>query len=358
MVKRLATSAAIVAVALAVAMLVAAPASARALVVRPGASIQAAVDAARSGDTVVVLPGTYQEAVCITTDGIDLRGTGSVIVPPAQAPQTSCSSGPAGQLTGIALSGQVNDQTGEVIDPLSGVTVSGFRIEGFAAFGIGVSGGEDVDIIDNTAVDNQRIGITALRSTGVTMKDNRTTGSAEAGLFLGDSPYANASIVGNAAWDSGRFGIFVIDSSRGSVLGNRSFGNCGGIFVHSTSADTPAGQWTVKDNRVRDNTAACPPDEQGPPISGLGILLHGANQSTVVANIVTDNRPSGPSFLTGGIVVASSVREGGGGTDPVGNLVEGNRLRGNQRDLLYDGSGFGNVFVQNSCETSNPDGLC
>jgi pectin methylesterase-like acyl-CoA thioesterase len=81
MVKRLTTSAAIIAVALAVAMLVAAPASATALVVRPGASIQAAVDAARSGDTVVVLPGTYQEAVCITTDGTDQRGTGSVIVP-------------------------------------------------------------------------------------------------------------------------------------------------------------------------------------------------------------------------------------------------------------------------------------
>ncbi len=86
MVKRVAASAAIIAVVLAAAMLVgAAPASAKALVVHPGESIQAAVDAAKPGDTVVVLSGTYHQAVCVTTDGIKLRGTRSVIVPPAEA---------------------------------------------------------------------------------------------------------------------------------------------------------------------------------------------------------------------------------------------------------------------------------
>jgi parallel beta-helix repeat protein len=358
-VKRLYTGAAVIAVALAAVILVeATPASAQAHVVRPGTAIQAVVDAATPGDTVVVLPGTYHEAVCVTTDGINLRGTGAVIVPPAQAPQTSCSSGPEGQITGIALSGKVSGQTGEVVDPLSDVTVSGFRVEGFAAFGIGVVGGKDVDIVNNTVVDNRKRGIVAVRSIDSTIRNNRITGSAEAGLFLGDSPHANAAIAGNTAWDTGRFGILVIDSSQGSVVDNHSFGNCGGIFVHSTSADKPADHWTVKDNRVGDNTKACPPDEEGPPISGLGIILHGASQSTVVGNIVADNRPTGPSFIKGGIVVASSVRQGGGGNNPVGNRVERNRLHDNQPDLFYDGSGSGNVFIHNSCETSVPDGLC
>lgn len=358
MVKRGAASLAIIAVALAAAMLVGAtPAAAKALVVQPGESIQAAVDTAERGDTVVVRPGTYHEAVCVTTDAITLRGTRSVIVPPAEAPQTPCASGPEGQLIGIALFGQVNEQTGEVIDPLSDVTVSGFRVEGFAAFGIGMIGGQDVDIVDNTAVDNQQRGITGLRSTGGTMRGNRATGSQGAGLFWGDSPHANAAIVGNTAWDNGQFGIFVMDSSQGVVAGNRSVGNCGGIFVHSTSAAAPVEQWTVKDNRVRDNTKACPPDAEGPPISGLGILLHGVRQSTALGNIVTGNRPTGPSFISGGIAVASSVRQGAG-NDPVDNLVKGNRLGDNQPDLFYDGSGSGNVFVHNSCETSVPDGLC
>jgi parallel beta-helix repeat protein len=281
---------------------------------------------------------------------------GSVIPPPAQAPQTRCASGTEGQPTGIALSGQVDEQVGEVLDPLSHVIVSGFRVEGFAAFSIGLIGSENVDIIENTAIDNKMRGIAGIRSTGVTMRANRATGSEEAGLYLGDSPNARASIVGNTVWDSGRFGIFVIDSSRGSVLGNRSIGNCGGIFVHSSSASTSAERWTVEDNQVGDNAEACPPDAAGLPISGLGILFLGASYSTVLDNVVTGNRPTGPSFLSGGIAVAGGARQGG--NDPAGNLVQANRLRDNQPDLFYDGSGSDNMFVENSCETSIPDGLC
>jgi parallel beta-helix repeat protein len=109
---------------------------------------------------------------------------GSVIPPPAQAPQTRCASGTEGQPTGIALSGQVDEQVGEVLDPLSHVIVSGFRVEGFAAFSIGLIGSENVDIIENTAIDNKMRGIAGIRSTGVTMRANRATGSEEAGLYL------------------------------------------------------------------------------------------------------------------------------------------------------------------------------
>ena len=47
-------------------------------VVGPGDSIQAAVDAAKPGDTVVVV-GLHRENVAITTDGITLRGHGAVL---------------------------------------------------------------------------------------------------------------------------------------------------------------------------------------------------------------------------------------------------------------------------------------
>ena len=192
-----------------------APAAATGLIVHPGESIQAAVDAAKPGDTVVVLPGTYREAVCVTTDGIDLRGEGAVILPPAEAPQTPCAVIPAG----IILAGQIDFATGNVADPITDVRVSGFRVKGFEASGILLLGGEDVDIVENTAIDNEEYGIARFFSTGGTMRANRATGSEEAGLYLGDSPNANATIVGNTAWDNGFFGIFVRDSSHGSVVG-------------------------------------------------------------------------------------------------------------------------------------------
>src|SRR5215212_1901440 len=65
----------------------AAPASAHnggSRTVRPGQSIQAAVDAARPGDTVVVLGGTYRQQVRVSTNRVALRARGKVtIMPPS-----------------------------------------------------------------------------------------------------------------------------------------------------------------------------------------------------------------------------------------------------------------------------------
>lgn len=43
-------------------------------VVHPGQSIQQAVDGARPGDTILVLPGTYHESVLLTASDVTLRG--------------------------------------------------------------------------------------------------------------------------------------------------------------------------------------------------------------------------------------------------------------------------------------------
>ena len=64
------------------------------IVVNPGQSIQAAVNTAQPGDTVLVKPGVYHQAVLLKTDGITLRGSGdflggTVIEPPASPPNNT-----------------------------------------------------------------------------------------------------------------------------------------------------------------------------------------------------------------------------------------------------------------------------
>ena len=40
------------------------------------------------------------------------------------------------------------------------------------------------------------------------------------------------------------------------------------------------------------------------------------------------------------------------------NTVRFNVFRGNELDISWDGLGDGNVFRNNACTTSAPDGLC
>jgi len=76
-----------------------------AIIVRPGHSIQAAINAARPGTTIVVKPGTYAENLTITTDGITLLGHGATLVPPATSQPNFCSD-PDPATDGICAVGQ------------------------------------------------------------------------------------------------------------------------------------------------------------------------------------------------------------------------------------------------------------
>ena len=101
------------------------------IVVSPGQSIQAAVNQAQPGDTVLVKPGVYHQAVLITTDGITLRGSGdflggTVIEPPPSPPHNLCNNPHIFGLTGVCIfAKQVNPKNGKVITPVYDDTVTG-----------------------------------------------------------------------------------------------------------------------------------------------------------------------------------------------------------------------------------------
>ena len=324
------------------------------VVVRPGESIQAAVDAAAPGQTITVLPGTYRENVVITTDGITLRGRGARLVPPTSPAPNACS-GPDPATVGICVLGQINFDTGEVLRPVEDVTISGFRLREFPDAGILALGAKDATFAHNVALDDDEYGITAFTSTGTRMLYNRASGAEEAGFYIGDSPQADATLVGNIATDS-RFGILWRNAEGGSAVHNLVRGNCVGIMVLSGIEGLPgsAGGLSMRANVIRANTRPCEASEEGPALSGVGIAIAGAHDNRVIGNLILGNVPPGETAFSSGVAVVRDFLWAA----PTNNLIKGNVVLHNDPDLFWDGSGSGNRFRHNRCRTSDPAGLC
>jgi parallel beta-helix repeat protein len=330
-----------------------------ATIVRPGESIQAAVDATEPGDTIFVKRGRYAENVVITTDNITLKSRGAKLVPPDSPGVNACSfEEPARD--GICAIGDVDfpdEGPPSVTDAIEDVTVKGFKVKGFAGTGILFIGAEDPVAKRNRAKDNGEYGIARFFSSGGKIVGNKASGSEEAGIYVGDSPDADVLIAANKAFDNHLFGFFLRDAADGRLVANRAHDNCVGVIVLNTGPNV-AGDWKLFGNKIEDNDRFCEGDaEEGtPPLSGIGVAIVNASDNVLIGNKIKDNEPSGDVPFSGGVVVVDAGDPGA--EPPSGNLVKGNVILDNEPDIFWDGSGEGNVFKRNLCETSVPDGLC
>jgi len=320
------------------------------LIVRPDESIQEAVDAADPGDTIVVLGGVHRETVVIEKDGIALRGVDTSLRPPAEPTEGPCEG------AGFCVLGDVDFDAGVVSRYVEDVSISGFRVRGFEFTGIVGFGARDAKFAKNRTFNNAEYGITAFFSTGTQVISNVTSGSEDAGIYIGDSRRANATVAGNNTYDNA-LGVLVRNARRGQIVGNEAHDNCVGILFVA-GAPGPAGLFDVSTNTVRENTRSCPETDLETPISGVGIGLLGATGVEISGNHILGNAASGETDFEGGVVVASSPPESTEETAPTNNSVFGNVLRDNDPDLFWDESGSGNTFFGNDCETSDPEGLC
>src|SRR4051812_16271249 len=83
------------------------------IVVHPGESIQAAINAAGPFTRILVLPGTYRESLTVTKDGIVLDAKNATLRRPA-APSFGPCDGDAPAENGICVVGQI-DNMGNVV---------------------------------------------------------------------------------------------------------------------------------------------------------------------------------------------------------------------------------------------------
>ena len=321
--------------------------------VSPGQSIQAAVNAASPGDTIRVAAGTFRESVEVTKSlTIIGAGQGSTFLVPPASPPTSQSmacfdpSSPT-DFDGFCIHGTVDSSTGNVTAPVGAVRVSGFTVKNFHGIGVLFYGATSPQVDHNTLVNNSDYGTAAFVSTDDVITANIARGNGEAGIYVGDSPGARAKVTGNVSTGNADFGIFVRDSSGpGTVGGNETRGNCGGILFLNTGANPS--NWDASGNIASGNTKVCTPDG-GPAVGGIGIAVDGVNNVNVHGNVVRNNVASGPVTASAGVAVLHGASQ---------TTVTNNQIHGNSPDIFWDQSGTGNNFAGNSCTTSVPSGLC
>src|SRR5829696_4273312 len=215
-------------------------------------------------------------------------------------------------------------------------------------------------ILSNDITDSTFVGTVILDSTGTKIVSNDISRSGDAGISIFGPKPANVKVVGNNI-SGGPAGIYVADAHRGSFAGNTIHDNCAGMFFEAatdpSSAPQPVGEFEVKGNTVENNTRSCRAAQFDRNFSGIGIALLGARDMEVTGNQISGNVPSGPTPVSGGVVVSTDPFFGRS-AKPRNNSVIGNHFGRNKPDVFWDKSGSGNRFLGNLCNTSVPSSLC
>ncbi|MFD7258333.1 nitrous oxide reductase family maturation protein NosD [Streptomyces sp. NPDC059874] len=371
------------------------PAAAAGHTVHPGQSIQAAVDAAKPGDSITVMPGTYRENVLITKR-LTLRGWGrqTVIMPPevaapAAPPAPPAPAAPAGPAAPAAPAGPAapaapaGPATPAVAPPArvgavcsqadTGICVMGtaektvdrvsirsLTVSGFKRNGIWASRTDRLSVEQVISEKNGTWGIAQERSTRGVFRGNIARDNVESGIFIantvdreGGATDTLGAVVRDNTLTGNRIGVTVRRVRNLTVNDNTLTGNCGGVFVVGDEGIPGAGDMTIRGNRIHANNKFCKGNTRLPDIQGVGIVLTGAEETVIRSNSIRDNVGSSP--LSGGILLFKSFV----GAKNSDNVIKDNVVRGNMpADLANQGIGTGNKFVGNRCRTSVPAGMC
>jgi nitrous oxidase accessory protein NosD len=320
--------------------------------VKSGQRIQAAIDAAKPGDHIVVEAGTYAEQVTITKDSIQLSGKpgATIVLPSAFTANNSCSglAGP-GSEAGICISGSditfgnftEHRKVVSVGHPVSNVKVEGFTVVGFG-LNLVILGAKDAEVRSNNVTGGQAYGILTVGSVSslVTRNTVSTSGLFFIGICMDD--VSSVQVTQNTISD---YGIGLCVQTHGADVGHNKVSNCCfGAFV-----DPGVDGAQVKHNHIGASNPLCQTLWDG---TTGGILLDGATNSQVTHNDVsgiTDyGNPNQTAYAIGIVDDPASVA--------AGNQVTHNTLWDNDLDLLVYTTGTNNEVAHNNCTT--PAQLC
>jgi len=357
-------------------------------------SIQAAVDASRPGDWVLVGPGDYKTTssrapagrsdtpagVLMTTPRVYLRGMNrrTVIVdgtksgPACSAAKRDQNFGPRGKggargLNGIMVwkAANVWVQNLTACNFLSGKGDAGNEIWWNGGDGSGKIGGHGYygSYLSATSTFYERndtpaqYGIFSVNWTGGTWSQTYASNFSDAGYYIGACQQRCNQTINRAHGEFSSVGYSGTNSGGQIVIKNSEFDqNQDGFDTDSENGDAPSPQngacpnngispiththscWVLMDNYIHDNNNRSVPEvgQAGSTPIGVGLSLSGARNDTVMHNRIVRNNAWG---------VLIQVQQGEGGPPCIGGKLNFSIL-GVNLACLFDN--WGNAILNNS----------
>ncbi|MDR7665830.1 NosD domain-containing protein [Methanosarcina sp. Z-7115] len=265
------------------------------ILIRPGESIQAAVDNASSGDVIIIKPGNYTENIIISTQNLTIRSD----------------SGNPEDTVVMANNPNINVfQT-----RANNTTISGFKVKAAKytdVTGIYLSGCSNCTIANNNLSENS-LGIYLSNSKNNTISDNKVNLNEKYGIQL---VYSEGNILLNNSADSNHHGIILENNcSDNNLTSNTADSNRGyGFYLINSSINN------LNNNTINKND--------------MGIYLTNSNMSIISGNNISENIRYGiwVSHSNSNIISGNIIRESNWGihlNSSDNNILSGNILASN-----------------------------
>ncbi|HTS21018.1 MAG TPA: right-handed parallel beta-helix repeat-containing protein [Casimicrobiaceae bacterium] len=366
-------------------------------IVRPGQSIQSAIDNAPPGGWIYILPGVYHETAN-ATNGLNIsasvnlvglstpsapvvlenagnQANGVVVVPQDRTECMSCHASlapPFSLLPGVSATPVPRPPM------MNEVSIRGITIRSFNNNGLFLENVDGFSIVDVQSVDNKNYGIFPTLSRNGVVSNSHASGSGDTGIWVETS--SNVLVTGNLV-ENNVVGFEVSNSDNIFLEGNESRNNSVGMGIFLLSglfASHPgASAVTATKNSIHDNNRAndAPPNTiLGFLPPGTGVLVLGVDSSLLSNNDVENNNLAGIAIVDVCLAFAGSSFDCS--TDPkatdayladqdaTNDRVVRNKLVHNGTapgptpfafaagDLTLLSTGAGNCFGKNSYATS------
>jgi len=327
------------------------------ITVKAGESIQAAVDRARPGDIIEVMPGVYKEEVKVDLDNITIRGVSASTAP-----------GATGGVPRPVLDGEKKLSDG-VLATGSNFVIENFDVQHYIGNGVVAQHARNVTFRNLKIDDTGLYGVYPVSCSGVRIEGCVATGIADAALYVGQS---RDIVVRNSEAYNNVTGIEIENSVNAIVENNYVHDNTGGIlvFILPNNPSKAGHNCIVRNNRVINNNHvnfANPNSIVANVPPGTGVMVMAADNNEVTGNEIRGNDCYGVAVFSLEVAFEKGTAFDVGPV-PENNWIHGNTYSDNGRnpagalkragingaDLVWDLSGSSNRWQETNATSSTP----